>query len=131
MTVPVPLPAVDVDGVSRPFFDAARDGSLLVQRCQQCGTAQLGSEICNHCFDVRLEWVAASGKGVIHSFVVMHLTYHAAFVPPYRSALVELEEGPRLPVLLLDGADAQIGQAVDIGFAPAENATRVPIARCT
>ena len=98
MSVPGLLPAVDVDGVSQPFFDAARDNRLLVQRCLQCGTAQLGSEICNHCFDARLEWVAASGKGVIHSFVVMHLSYHAAFVPPYRSAMVELEEGPRLPV---------------------------------
>lgn len=130
MSVPGLLPAVDVDGVSQPFFDAARDNRLLVQRCLQCGTAQLGSEICNHCFDARLEWVAASGKGVIHSFVVMHLSYHAAFVPPYRSAMVELEEGPRLPVLLLDGAHAQIGQAVHIAFAPAENATRVPIAHC-
>ena len=44
------LPPVDADAVSQPFFDAAREGRLLVQRCITCRTTQLGSEICNHCF---------------------------------------------------------------------------------
>ncbi len=123
------LPGVDVDDVSRPFFEAAAEGRLLVQCCSACQTAQLGSEICNHCFGTRLEWVAASGKAVIHSFVVMHIGYHPAFQPPYRAAMVELEEGPRLPVYLDDGVPPRIGQAVVVQFAPTENATLVPVAR--
>ena len=123
-------PPVDVDPVSQPFFDAACDGRLLVQRCLQCGTTQVGSEICNHCFGTQLEWVAASGKGVIHSFVVMHLAYHAALKPPYCSAIVELQEGPRIPVLLLDRTEVKTGQAVALAFAPTENGTMVPVARC-
>lgn len=124
------LPPVDADAVSQPFFDAAREGRLLVQRCSACQTTQLGSEICNHCFATQLEWVAASGRAVIHSFVVMHMAYHPAFAPPYSAAMVELEEGPRIPVYLVGGLAPKIGQTVVVAFASAENGTSVPVARC-
>ncbi len=130
MSSQVLFPAVTVDASSQAFFDAARDGRLVLQRCLQCDTNQLGCEICQQCFGTEFAWVPASGGGFIHALVVMHLAYHAAFVPPYRSAIVELEEGPRLPVLLEGFASAQVGQAVVIAFVPAENATLVPVARC-
>ena len=121
------LPPVDADPVSQPFYDAAREGRLVVQRCTACRTTQLGSEICNCCSGTQLEWIAASGKAVVYSFVVMHLAYHAAFAAPYQSAIVELEEGPRLPVYCPDAARLAIGQAVVLAFAPTENGAMVPV----
>lgn len=136
MSTPALLPTVDVDTPSKPFFAAAVDGRLLVQRCAACGTVQLGSELCNHCFGTRLDWQRASGKGTVHSFVVMHMAYQPGFAAPYRSVIVELEEGPRLPMLLDLSPDipVAVGQAVSITFVPADaddanHAAMVPVAR--
>jgi len=123
------LPAIDADAVSAPFFSGAQEQRLLVQRCTDCGTVQLGNALCDQCFGEGLDWVPASGNAVIHSFVVMHVAYHPAFTAPYASAVVELEEGPRIPVLLTDTLAAEIGQPVVIEFAPTENAVLVPVAR--
>ena len=44
------------------------------------------------------DWVAASGKGKVYSWIVVHQRYHRAFELelPYNVAIAELEEGPRL-----------------------------------
>jgi uncharacterized OB-fold protein len=43
-------------------------------------------------------WMVASGKGAIYSYVVYHVAFHKAFQNdlPYVTAVVELEEGPRM-----------------------------------
>lgn len=43
-------------------------------------------------------WIAASGKGKVHSFVVYHRAYHPSLADavPYVVALIELDEGPRM-----------------------------------
>ena len=40
-----------------------------------------------------LEWVEASVRGAVFSFVVVHQRHHRAFEAPYNVAVVELEEG--------------------------------------
>ena len=53
--------------------------------CPNCGSRKPG------------EWVKASGKGKVHTYTVVHRTFHPAFERelPYILAIVELEEGPR------------------------------------
>ncbi|MCZ4314819.1 OB-fold domain-containing protein [Comamonadaceae bacterium G21597-S1] len=128
MNATEPLPSVDADAASQPFFDAAREGRLVVQRCTACQTLQLGNVICDHCFARQFEWIAASGRATVHSFVVMHLSYHRSFEAPYCGAIAELEEGPRLPVYLADQVRPRIGQKVTLRFAASEAGTAVPVA---
>lgn len=91
---PFPLP----DEYSAPFFAQLAEGRLTLQQCRACRTAQLGQSACFHCGDKQLDLHDASGKGVVHTFVIMHICYHQAFAHeiPYNAAVVELEEGPRL-----------------------------------
>ena len=133
--LPVALrPAPDPDEASRPFFEAARLGRLVYQRCQRCDAAQLGRMLCQQCFGSELEWFEASGQATVHSFVAIHLTYHPAFESEsaYVAAIVELDEGPRLPVYVAVApghARPVVGDVVRVEFECGENDIFLPIVR--
>jgi len=54
--------------------------------------------ICPLCYSRDTQWIVASGKGKVYTFVVYHVAYHPGFKDdvPYVVAVVELEEGPHL-----------------------------------
>ena len=92
---PVPQP----DDISRPFFEGAQRGELVIQRCAGCRAYLApGSRACTECLSESLEWVPASGRATLFTFAIMHQRYHPGFFDeiPYNIAVVELEEGPRL-----------------------------------
>ena len=97
-----------------PFFEAMKRNVLSIQKCRRCAAMQLGELNCNQCFAAELEWIAASGRGTVHSFAVVHLPYHPAFAVPYGVASVELEEGPRLLACIVDCdlKDLKVGMRV-------------------
>ena len=98
---PVPAP----DEASRPFFEGALAGKLMLMRCAQCGTYRYPSrERCDECWSTETEWVEASGRARLHSWVVFHQVYHPGFADrvPYNVAVVELEEGPRITSNVMD-----------------------------
>jgi len=91
---PVPVP----DEASQPFFDAAREGKLLLKYCPSCNRYLVpAAEVCDACFDSAIEWRESSGKGKIYSFVLNHQVVHPGFrdLVPYSVIVVELAEGPR------------------------------------
>ena len=129
-TKPVPLP----DDTSAPFFQAARENKLVIQRCTNCGTyAWPHREICAECLGEDLEWAEASGRGTVHSFGVMHRVYHPAFAGdvPYNLTVVELEEGPRVNTNLIDidNEAIEVGQAVEIAFTKVDDGAYLPLFR--
>lgn len=84
--------------LNRPYWDALRDGHLMVQRCT-CGHAWLPArKHCPECLSPDPDWERVSGKGTLLSWVVYHVAYHPAFKDrlPYNVALVQLDEGPRM-----------------------------------
>ena len=96
-TKPVPT----VDELNRPFWEGAREGRLMLQRCAGCGHHQFYPRpFCLACASDQLEWVQASGDGHLVTFTVVHRTADAAFADevPYVFGVVELGEGPRLTV---------------------------------
>jgi uncharacterized protein len=114
---PVPQP----DDLSRPFFEGARRGELMIQRCADC-RAHLapGSRACTECLGERLDWVRASGLATLFTFAVMHQRYHPAFADdlPYNIAVVELAEGPRLNTTITGIANdgLQVGMPLIVTF---------------
>ena len=98
-----PLPILD--DLSRVYWEAAREGRLLVQRCRACGEHQFyPRRHCVHCFAPEPEWVEAKGTGRLHTFSVVHRTATPGFAEevPYVFGIVELDEGPRLTVNVVD-----------------------------
>ena len=121
---PVPVP----DDESRPFFDAAREGVLLLRRCHDCGAFMspaggIGAPLrprCVTCFSADLEWAPATGRGALYSFALMHQVYDPAFAGevPYNIAVVELDEGVRMTTNVVGCAndELQIGMDLEVTF---------------
>jgi uncharacterized OB-fold protein len=92
---PVPI----VNPWARPFWEAARKGKLVIQRCKDCKKYIFYPRICClHCFSDRVEWVEASGKGFVYSYTVVENNAPSAFIQdmPYVIAIVRLEEGVQM-----------------------------------
>src|SRR3989441_1164768 len=102
-TRPKPLPVVTEE--NRPFWEGCKQGKLLLQRCSECQQYQFYPRLyCMQCGSDELQWVEASGHGVIYSYTIIHQNKSPEFVhdTPYNVAIVQLEEGPRLMSNIVD-----------------------------
>ena len=116
-TRPKPL----VDTWNRPFWDACREHRLMLQRCK--GTGQCffpPAPVSPFTGRPDWEWVTASGKGTVWSWVVFHQGYFPGMKDelPYPVVMVQLDEGPFL-LTNLEGMEAEeigIGQRVSVRF---------------
>ncbi len=114
---PVPVP----DDISAPFFDGARNGKLMLQHCGACGTWSFPvRERCPHCFAAELEWRAASGRGTLYTFAIMHQVMNPGFAGavPYNIAQIDLEEGVRITsnVVGIPNDALKIGMTLEVIF---------------
>ena len=131
MSDPKPKPAPGPDPETEPYWRAAHEGRLLVQRCRSCGNHQLYPRWrCLRCRG-EVEWVDASGRGTVYSFTVIRQNFSRSFkhLIPYVVALVDLEEGPRLMtnVVGCPPEDVRIGMAVRVRFEPVSDEAALPL----
>jgi uncharacterized OB-fold protein len=115
-----PMPVPDAD--SRPFWEGCREHRLKIERCADCKTARFPpARLCPHCRSSRSEWITASGRGTVFSWIVVRhpvpKDIYAGEVP-YVVALVELEEGVRMPTNVVGCAPEAIraGMPVEVVF---------------
>jgi len=126
-----PRPAPRPDPESAPYWAAALEGRLVVQRCTSCGRHQLYARA--HCLACRspVEWVDASGRGTIYSFTVIRQNMSRSFrhLVPYVVGLVDLEEGPRLMTNIVgsDPADVRVGAPVTVRFEQVSDEAAIPL----
>lgn len=119
MSSALPPPIVNPD--SAPYWEGAREGKLLVQRCGDCGTLRFFPRyLCTECGSDAVEWAEVSGRGTVHSFTIVHRAAFPEFQAqtPYVVALIDLEEGPRMMTNIVgdDAHDVAIGDAVTVTF---------------
>ena len=91
-------------GESRPFWDAIRDGRLVLQTCGACGTAQgYPRARCVRCWSPYLRFVDSAGRGQLVTHSEVHRPGQASWaaVAPYHVGLVRLDEGAVLLTHLL------------------------------
>lgn len=117
--------------LNRPFWEACAEGELRLQRCAACGHLRYPiSPICPRCLDDRLTWEPMSGRGSISTFAVFRHGYHPYWKErvPYATALVELEEGPRMfgDVVDADPGELAVGAAVEVTFDHAADGLAIP-----
>jgi uncharacterized OB-fold protein len=121
-----PLPRLDT--VDQPFWSAAKEGRLLLQRCPACGDTRFPpAPVCPKCLAGDQIWIESSGKGTLESWVDMHRAYWDGFKHdlPYRVCLVRLHEGPVVVSNLVDNTEnLRLGAPVKVVFdAVTENVT--------
>lgn len=112
---PVPVPGE----LDRPYWEGAREGRLVFQRCTGCGRyLHPPSLICPRCGSEDLAWTEVSGRGKIHSFTIARQATTRGFQAdvPYVVVLVEIEEDPGVLVLTNLVGDVDL-EALDINIA--------------
>ncbi|MBN8874733.1 MAG: OB-fold domain-containing protein [Rhodospirillales bacterium] len=112
-----PLPKIDT--LNRPFWEAARQGRLVVQHCTGCGDRHFPpGPVCPVCLSDAQDWVEVSGRGTLEGWVDFHRAYWDGFKDalPYRCCLVRLEEGPVLVSNLVGDAEPRFRAKVHAVF---------------
>ena len=121
------IPAPEANPETKPFWDAAAEGRLLIKKCVTCGQVHFYPRaICPFCGSDKTVWMTASGRGTVYSYSVMRR------VPiPYALAYVTLEEGVTMMTNIVEcDLDAiGIGQRVTVVFKPSEGGPPVPMFR--
>jgi uncharacterized OB-fold protein len=102
----------------RGYWDAAREGRLVVQACRSCGTVRsLPRPMCPSCASFEYEWRESRGLGRIYSFTVLRKQFHRLFPDvPLVTCIVELDDYPTVHLVSnLRGVAAAELAAIEIG----------------
>jgi uncharacterized OB-fold protein len=89
-------PIPEITTTSKPFWDGAKKHQLMVYKCLNCGACYSPLTDCMCCNKPEMEWIPASGKGKIYTFITYHTAYNLKWKNhvPYNVAWIELDEGP-------------------------------------
>ncbi|POX54120.1 Zn-ribbon domain-containing OB-fold protein [Streptomyces sp. Ru72] len=111
----------DVDAFTRPYWDAAARGRLLVRRCAACGRAHHSPrEFCPFCWSDDVTWEQASGRAALYTWSVVHRNDLPPFDErvPYVAAVVDLAYGPRIMTEVVGSGPSglRVGMALEVAF---------------
>jgi hypothetical protein len=114
-----------------PFWAAAREGRLVVERCASCGAESFPPRgICRSCRGREVGFAEVGGLGVVYSFTVNYQRWLPGLEVPYAVVLVEFPGRPGVRVAgRLRGCppeQAFIGLAVEVGFEPGPGGFAIP-----
>ena len=118
-TIPKPVPIPDQ--VTGEFWDATKEGRLMIQRCRTCAARYFyPRERCPECLSDDVEWTDVSGKGRVYSFIVVRQPGHPGFNEdvPYVYAVITLDEDVRMfgNIKGIDIDDVEIDMPVEVYF---------------
>ncbi|MEU7550896.1 OB-fold domain-containing protein [Streptomyces sp. NPDC044571] len=125
MTRSVPVPSE----LTRPFWQAARDGRLVVPACRACGLRFFTPEpVCPGCWSADWTWQPCSGRGRVYSVTVVHRAPGPDFDVPFALAVVDLDEGAAMltHVLGVPPDEVVIGMRVAVDFRIVAEGMRLP-----
>ncbi len=126
----VPTP----DFETQPYWDAAKDGKLMIRRCRACGEAYFyPRSFCPKCWSEDVDWEEASGRATLYTWSVVHRNDLPPFPDrvPYVAAIVDLDEGPRM-MTNVEGCefdDLRVGMALQVDFRVDSDEVTVPVFR--
>ncbi|NEB30448.1 Zn-ribbon domain-containing OB-fold protein [Streptomyces sp. SID14446] len=115
------LDVPDVDAFTRPYWDAAAEGRLLIRHCAACDRVHhYPREFCPLCWSEAVSWRPASGRATLYTWSVVHRNDLPPFGSrvPYVAAVVDLAEGPRMmtEVVGCEQAELRIGMDLEVAF---------------
>ncbi len=114
----LPKPAPAPDGLDAPYWQAAAEGRLVMQRCRACGTWQWGPEwTCHACHSFDLGFEEVPHTALVYSYERVWHPVHPALQGqgPYIVVLVEFPDHDRARMVGNLLGDPR--QAVPIGAA--------------
>ena len=130
----MPKQGVEPDELTRPFWDAANEGRLVIQNCQACNRLQYPpAPRCRQCRSGdNLEWKQMRGRGTIYNYGVVYDCPVKLLQEdqPFNVAVIMLDEDPgiqmysHLPGTPVD--EVPVGASVEVVFEATANGQKVP-----
>ena len=130
----MPKQGVVPDDLTRPFWDAANRGRLVIQNCRNCDRLQHPpAPRCRQCRSADyLEWKEMSGRGTIYNYGVVYDCPVKLLQEdqPFNVAVIMLDEDPgiqmysHLPGTPVD--EVPVGASVEVVFEATANGQKVP-----
>ena len=121
-------PNVD-DRAHTGFWEAARRGQLVIEKCKPAGhVLHLPRGYCHLCDSFEVEWVPVSGQANLHTFTIVEHQVHPNFPAPYAVVLVELDEVPGVRFLgnLPGRPELSIGMRMTVTFDALSDTVTLP-----
>ncbi len=116
-----PLP--QISDLTRPFWTAAKQRKLVLQKCTQCGTFQFFPKPwCIECGCRDMPWTEARPSGTVYTFTISRsvvMNYRGWEKDlPVLMCLIDLDEGTRLYAQVVDcqPEHIHIGMRVQVCF---------------
>ncbi len=122
--IPLPKPSE----LTAPHWEAAKNGELRVQRCENGHYIFIPLPACNYCWSTKLEWVMTSGKGTLYSMSTVYRPQTPAFQIPYVVGIMEMEEGWFIMsnVINAELENVKIGMPLKVTFAKMSDDIALP-----
>jgi uncharacterized OB-fold protein len=96
---PLPYPSPE----TQPYWEACKRNELVLPFCRTCERFFFYPRpFCPACFGWDVEWRQTSGRGRIYTFAIQYRPQAPGFEPPYVTAIVQLDEGPRMLTNIID-----------------------------
>ena len=122
------------DELTRPFWEAANEGRLVIQNCGACDRLQNPPlPNCSSCGSAdSMEWKQMSGRGRIYNYCVVYDCPIGMLQEdqPFNLAVIMLDDDPgiqlysHLPGTPVD--DVPVGEAVEVIFEATANGQKTP-----
>jgi uncharacterized OB-fold protein len=99
------MPQPMADAISLPWWQAAAEHRLVVQRCTGCGRTRLPpAPVCPACRGFDSDWKEVSGRGEVYTYTIVHRPMAAEQKLPFVIAVIALEDagGVRMMSNLVD-----------------------------
>jgi uncharacterized OB-fold protein len=118
---PDAMPPPLADATTLPFWQAAAEHRLVVQRCTACGRTRLPpAPICPACRSDASDWKELSGRGEVYTYTIVHRPVAPGQQIPFVIALIALEGsgGVRMISNLVGASpdEVRIGAPVELLF---------------
>ena len=116
---PDSMPPPLANATTLPFWQAAAEHRLVVQRCTACGHTRLPpAPVCPACRSADADWKELSGRGEVYTYTIVPRAIAAGHPLPTLIAVIALEDagGVRMISNLVgvDPGEVAIGMPVEL-----------------
>ena len=130
------MPQPLADTISLPWWEAAAEHRLVVQRCAACQhTRHTPAPVCPKCRSAEADWKELPGRGEVYSYTTVHRPIAAGQELPFVVAVVALEDSGGLRMISnlvdVDPAALEIGMPVEVVWEDMSDDLAIPRFRPT
>jgi uncharacterized OB-fold protein len=109
------MPQPLADATTLPWWEAAAEHRLVVQRCTGCGHCRLPpAPVCPECRATDADWKELSGRGEVYTYTIVHRPIAANQELPYVIAVIALEDAGG--VRMISNVVGTPPEAIEIGM---------------